>query len=179
MMGLIKSKVRILGGGLILLWQSDLYEAKSKKIIGDSELINPLTSYSKRTLTSSTSRKIRIMAVDDEEDILQVIKRSLELHDFVVDTYVNPKQALSEYRPNVYDLVILDIRMPGMDGFELYRKIRELDTKVKVCFLTAFETYRERFRESFPELEEVKCYIKKPISATELIRHIEKVLELH
>lgn len=138
-----------------------------------------LRSYSKRTVTSTKRRNIRIMVVDDEEDVLLIIKRALELHDFVVDTYVNPRLALSEYRQGVYDLVICDIRMPGMDGFELYRTIRSFDTKVKVCFLTAFETYSERFGEIFPELKDVECYIKKPISAVELIRHIENVLELH
>jgi DNA-binding response OmpR family regulator len=119
------------------------------------------------------------MAVDDEEDILQIIKRSLEMHHFVVDTYDDPKRALSEYRPNRYELLILDIRMPGLDGFELYRKIRDVDFKVKVCFLTAFETYRDRFRELFPELDEVKCYIKKPVNVADLIHHVENVLELH
>jgi DNA-binding response OmpR family regulator len=119
------------------------------------------------------------MAVDDEEDILQIIKRSLENEHFIVDTYDDPKRALSEYHPDSYELLILDIRMPGMDGFELYRKIRDVDSKVKVCFLTAFDTYRDRFRELFPELDEVKCYIKKPVSVAELIHHIENVLELH
>jgi DNA-binding response OmpR family regulator len=127
---------------------------------------------------TAASQKIRILAVDDEGDILEIIKRYLELNDFEVQTYTDPRRALAEYRPRVYDLVILDIRMPGMDGFELYKKIRDLDSKVKICFLSAFETYRERFRESFPELEEVKCYIKKPISATELVKRVQTVLEV-
>jgi len=141
-------------------------------------LANPIASHSKSTLTSSTSKKIRILAVDDEEDILLVVKRYLQLHDFEVNTFTSPQKALLNYKANYYDLVILDIRMPGMDGFELYRKIRQLDSKVKVCFLTAFETYRDRFRETFPELEEVKCYIKKPVSATQLVKHVQTVLEL-
>ena len=66
--------------------------------------------------------------------------------------------------------------MPGMDGFELYKKIRDIDDKVKVCFLTAFETYREDFRRLFPQLEEVKCYIKKPITSSELIKHVQGIL---
>jgi len=127
---------------------------------------------------TAASQKIRILAVDDEGDILEIIKRYLELNDFEVQTYTDPRRALAEYMPRVYDLVILDIRMPGMDGFELYKKIRDLDSKVKICFLSAFETYRERFRESFPELEEVKCYIKKPISATELVKRVQTVLEV-
>jgi len=132
-----------------------------------------------KRMVAASSRRIRIMAVDDEEDILIIIKRQLQLQDFDVDTYDNPARALSEYRPDRYDLVILDIRMPGMDGFELYRNIRNRDSKVKVCFLTAFETYRARFKELFPELDEVKCYIKKPVSAAELVNHVQKVLELN
>jgi DNA-binding response OmpR family regulator len=71
--------------------------------------------------------------------------------------------------------MILDIRMPGMNGFQLCQENRNLDNKVKVCFLTAFEDYREEFKALFPSLNEVKCYLKKPITIQELTRRLQDV----
>jgi two-component SAPR family response regulator len=68
--------------------------------------------------------------------------------------------------------MILDIRMPGMNGFQLYHKIRDIDDKVKVCFLTAFEEARGEFNSSFPFLEEIKCYLKKPITLHNLVKRL-------
>ena len=71
--------------------------------------------------------------------------------------------ALDSFKANpAYDLVISDLRMPKMNGFELYKKIKDIDNKIEVCFITAFEDYREEFKESFPELEEAKYFIRKP-----------------
>jgi two-component system catabolic regulation response regulator CreB/two-component system response regulator ChvI len=89
-----------------------------------------------------------------------------------VTTFNDPIEALSKFRPGLYDLMILDIRMPGMDGFQLYRKIRGLDSKVKVCFLTAFDESRKELRTSFPFLDEVKCYLKKPITVRDLVKRL-------
>jgi CheY-like chemotaxis protein len=75
-----------------------------------------------------------------------------------------------------YDLVILDIQMPGINGFELYRQIKKIDDKVKVCFLTASEMYYEEFRkELFPALDN-NCYIQKPIENEILIRRLNEIL---
>ena len=82
------------------------------------------------------------MIVDDEQDITTIFKIGLEKNEFIVDTFNDPLEALSNFRPRMYDLLILDIRMPGINGFQLYQKIRDLDNKVKVCFLTAFEDSR-------------------------------------
>jgi DNA-binding response OmpR family regulator len=88
-----------------------------------------------RLLTSVQAKKYRVMLVDDEQDITTIFKMGLENNQFVVTTFNDPVEALSEFRPGLYDLLILDIRMPGMNGFQLYRKIRDVDNKVKVCFL--------------------------------------------
>ena len=112
------------------------------------------------------------MIVDDEEDIATIFKIGLERNEFIVTTYNDPRKALSDFRPGMYDLLILDIRMPGMNGFELYQKIRDMDDKVKVCFLTAFEEYRMDFKKSFPSLDEVRCYLKKPITVSDLISRL-------
>ena len=90
----------------------------------------------------------RILLVDDEPDIIFTIKKILEENGFKVDSFNDPILALNYYKVNFYDLVILDIKLPNMDGFELYTKIREKDPKVKICFLTAITTFNEDFRKT-------------------------------
>lgn len=109
------------------------------------------------------------MIVDDEQDITTIFKIGLERNEFIVTTYNDPVEALSKFRPGMYDLLILDIRMPGMNGFELFQKIKDMDSKVKVCFLTAFEEYRPDFKKNFAALDEVKCFLRKPITVADLI----------
>jgi DNA-binding response OmpR family regulator len=125
-----------------------------------------------RLLTPVQAKKYRVMIVDDEQDITTIFKMGLENNQFIVTTFNDPVEAFSEFRPGLYDLLILDIRMPGMNGFQLYRKIRDVDNKVKVCFLTAFDESRGELRTSFPFLEEVKCYLKKPITVRELVKRL-------
>jgi DNA-binding response OmpR family regulator len=117
----------------------------------------------------------RILLVDDERDINTVVKKGLERVGFKVRTFNNPLDALSKFEAGSYDVALLDIRMPSMNGFELYKKLREIDSKIKVCFITAFEMYEEEFKKLFPSYE-VRCFIKKPIKLTDLIVEIEKIL---
>lgn len=118
------------------------------------------------------AKKYRVMIVDDEQDITTVFRLGLENNQFIVTTFNDPIEALSRFKPGLFDLLILDIRMPGMNGFQLYHKIRDIDNKVKVCFLTAFEEARGEFKSSFPFLEEVKCYLKKPITVQDLVKRL-------
>ena len=85
------------------------------------------------------------MLVDNEyeHDNNSIFTIGLQDVGFEVDAYYDPQLALSAFKPDYYDLLILDIRMPKMDGYELYDKIRKIDDKVKVCFLTASERYKE------------------------------------
>jgi DNA-binding response OmpR family regulator len=83
----------------------------------------------------------RILLIDDEPDITFTIKDILEDNGFQIDSFNDPILALNSYKSNFYDLVILDIKMPKMDGFELYNKIKEKDPKVKICFLTAIAMF--------------------------------------
>jgi two-component system, OmpR family, response regulator ChvI len=116
-------------------------------------------------------RKIRIFLVDDENDISLSYKTGLEHNGFLVDVFNDPVQALSSFRAGQYDLLILDIKMPKMNGFELYREIQKIDDKVKVCFITAFVTYYESLREIF-DMRNIQCIIKKPIEISTLTQRI-------
>jgi two-component SAPR family response regulator len=76
----------------------------------------------------------------------------------------------------MYDLLLLDIKMPGMNGFELYKRIMQIDDKTKVCFMTAFEEYYDEFRKTFPDLKDKECFIRKPIGMNDLIRSVKSHL---
>ena len=120
--------------------------------------------------------KKRVLVIDDEPDVISVFKMVLEMNGFGVDAYDNPLSALDNFKPNSYGLLLLDIRMPTMNGFELYKKLRTVDDKVKVCFITAYEDYHKEFKESFPELDEAKYFIRKPKAVEDLVNHVSAIL---
>jgi DNA-binding response OmpR family regulator len=92
--------------------------------------------------------KRRILVVDDQPDITLTTEVELEEEGlFDVDTFTDPELALSSFKPGIYHLVILDIVMPKMDGFELYERLKKVDPGINVCFLTASEMYHEEMRE--------------------------------
>jgi two-component system, OmpR family, response regulator ChvI len=130
----------------------------------------------KDTSHSHSNNPRKILIVDDEPDITSAFSMILEMNGFEVDTYNDPLLALSNFKPDLYGLVLLDIRMPKMNGFELYRKIKDMDNKMEVCFITAFEDYREEFKGSFPELEEAKYFIRKPKAIEDLVKHVATIL---
>src|SRR5215211_9395817 len=100
--------------------------------------------------TNNTSNSKRILLVDDETDVISLFKMVLEMNGFEVDAYTDPAAALSDFKANSYGLALLDIMMPTLNGFELYRKLKEIDNNIIACFITAFEDYRQEFKESFP-----------------------------
>ena len=122
----------------------------------------------------STQRKILI--VDDDFDLTSMFKMVLEMNGFEVDAYNDPLLALHEFKANSYGMALFDIRMPELNGFELYKKIQEKDNKIKVCFITAFEDYNDEFRHSFPELDETKCFVRKPKAVEDLVKHVATIL---
>jgi|ERR687892_2221207 DNA-binding response OmpR family regulator len=119
----------------------------------------------------------RIMVVDDESDLTLFFSMSLEYHGFKVEVFNNPGEALSNFKPDYYDLVVLDIKMPEMDGFELYNEIQEIDSKAKVCFLTASELYYEEFRKKEYNALDKNLFIRKPIANEELVKEISRLIE--
>jgi DNA-binding response OmpR family regulator len=96
-------------------------------------------------------RRRRILIVDDEPDITSSFKEALRDHGFEqVETANNPLLALKNFKEGSYDLLVIDIVMPEMDGFSLYEEVRKIDNKVKVCFITAFEINYQALRDVFP-----------------------------
>ncbi|MFL6423355.1 MAG: response regulator transcription factor [Nitrososphaeraceae archaeon] len=89
---------------------------------------------------NNTNHIYKILVVDDERDITSVVVKGLKSNGFEVDSYNNPILALEKFRVDVYDLLIIDIKMQKMNGFELYKKMKEIDNKVKVCFLLQLST---------------------------------------
>jgi CheY-like chemotaxis protein len=119
-----------------------------------------------------------VLVVDDEPDLNLVIKTVLEDNGFKVDSFTDPLLALENFKgeAEMYDLIILDVRMPDMNGFELYKEIKKIDDKVKICFLTAGEMDYEQFgKELFPALDE-NCFIQKPIQNETLIKRLNRII---
>jgi DNA-binding response OmpR family regulator len=119
----------------------------------------------------------KILIVDDEPDLTQVSTLALEYHGFKVDSFNDPQEALSKYAPGLYDLVILDVKMPKMSGFELYHEIKKKDNNANVCFLTASELYYEEFRKRKYCALDKNLFIRKPIENEELVKEINKMIK--
>jgi DNA-binding response OmpR family regulator len=118
----------------------------------------------------------KIMVVDDESDVTVFYRITLEYYGFVVDTFNEPKEALLDFKSGYYDLVILDIKMPDISGFELYKEMKEKDPTVKACFLTASDLYHEKFRNKEYSTLDKELFILKPIENRELIEKIKQLI---
>jgi DNA-binding response OmpR family regulator len=123
----------------------------------------------------------RIMVVDDEKDILRIIKRDLEVtNEFQVETFSSAIEALKAFKTHdlgYYDAIITDIRMPKMNGFELYRQVKEFSPNTKIAFITAFEINKDEFNKVLPSIE-VKDFIIKPIDMDDLILKIKSMISI-
>jgi DNA-binding response OmpR family regulator len=119
----------------------------------------------------------RILIVDDEPDVNLALRIVLEDNNFIVDSFNDPLRALENFKADMYDLAILDIKMPKKDGFEVYKEILKIDNRVKVCFLTAGDINYRSLKETFPTLDENQ-FIRKPIENIELIKQIHKIINV-
>ena len=120
----------------------------------------------------------RILLVDDESDVTMVLTFALEDYGFEVESYNDPLVALSNFKPNYYDLAILDIKMPEMNGFELLREIRKEDENLRICFLTALTELKDHMSD-INELSPAFVkdgIIRKPISNEDLLNNINRIL---
>jgi two-component system, OmpR family, response regulator ChvI len=126
----------------------------------------------------NNNTKKRILLVDDEPDITFSFNIGLEDYGFVVDSFNDPLLALSSFKVGLYTMAILDIKMPKMNGFELGDKIRKLDDKIKISFMSAFDIPEENLKTTAPTLyEEKPLIIRKPISLDDLVSRIKEKLE--
>ena len=152
-------------------FKKDLYEEANGKYL-------PSLTNKSRTNTK------RILIVDDEPDITLCFKMTLEDNGFKeqVDAYNDPSMALSAFSPGSYALLLLDIAMPTINGLALYEKIRKIDSKIKVLFITAFDLDYEVLKRLYPQHEDViptilenseGCFIKKPIDTDDLVRRVK------
>ena len=118
--------------------------------------------------------KKKILIIDDEVDLTFTFKVGLEDTGlFTVDTLNDPQDMLFNFKPSMYDLLLIDMRMPQMSGYELYKEIRKIDAKIKVIFLTASPF--EVLQEVFPTFDK-NYYILKPVEIVELIKRINDII---
>ena len=124
----------------------------------------------------------RILIVDDDTDVTMTFKVGIEDINndankrIEVYTSNNPVVALSEFKPNFYDLLLVDINLPHMNGFELCEKILAIDINVNVCFMSSGEINREALREIYPGVS-LGCFIRKPVTIDYLVRRIRSELD--
>ena len=146
---------------------------------------NPLQEdHSTTTSEKQSSFTKRILVVDDDPDITFTFKKAFEEANriggnkisFQVNTNNDPLTALSEFKPDYYDLMLIEINMPEMNGFEFCLKALELDTNPRVCFMSSGLINQEALREQYPSLS-IGCFINKPVTMENLIRRVKAELE--
>lgn len=112
--------------------------------------------------------------VDDDPNITFTFKLILEKSGYQVDAYNDSSKAASDFKPGSYSLALIDIRMPKMNGFELYREIRKKESEVKVCFVTAFEISKDEVGN--PTADGSVVFLRKPVGREELLDKIQKMV---
>ena len=121
--------------------------------------------------------KPSILLIDDENDIVVTLKKGLEMKGFEVDAFDASPQALQQFKPYRYDVVITEISMPILNGFEVYKLIRKQDEKVRIFFMTAFEVIEQEVKLAFPNIPP-KSFITKTITIEKLVTLIESPREV-
>jgi DNA-binding response OmpR family regulator len=122
--------------------------------------------------------KRKILIVDDEPDVGQTLKMILEQYGFDVDCFTDPRKVLENFRPDFYALIILDIKMPEVNGFELYHKLKSKDANIKTIFLTALshvEDYSTPSNKVYPIMGE-RHFVKKPVDNRDLLEQVYSIL---
>jgi DNA-binding response OmpR family regulator len=152
----------------------------TKGDIYEHTFLSELAGTQKESVNIATVEEKRlskvVLIVDDDPDMTSVFGLGLQDEGFEVYTFNDPLVALSQFRPNFYDLLLVDINMPKMNGIDLSRRLLELDSNVKICFITAGEANIEVLRELYPT-RGIGCFIKKPVTMDQLVRRVKAELE--
>ena len=156
---------------------------QQKSIISCESQLKSKEGYRKKIKAesnNSSAKRQNIMIVDDEDDINLLFTMLLCDEGYNVEAFTDPDIAIMKFEDGFYDLLIVDILMPKMNGFELYERLRQFDNEVKVCFLTAGEINYEQFKKaaSFPEITTEDCFIKIPIENNVLIKKVKNILSI-
>jgi DNA-binding NtrC family response regulator len=122
------------------------------------------------------SENKHILAVDDDSDIVTMLEQALQIHGFKVSGFTDPVVGLEHFKANCKDyvMVLSDIRMPGINGYELIRKAKEIDKQVKVVLMSAFEINDGEFHNMLPDIK-VDAFLQKPFHIQQLNEVIEKI----
>ena len=141
---------------------------------------NLLAEDMRRDDVTKAGHSHKILVVDDEQDIVFTLKTILTEAGFSVDAFTNPSVAFEMFRPEKYQLIILDIRMPGLNGFELYMKLLEQDNSIKVLFLTAVNEFSmyAKFKNSVSPMSGKRYYLQKPVDLTKLLQRVDDMVRL-
>jgi two-component system response regulator ChvI len=115
------------------------------------------------------------MIIDDDEDITNLFALFLESNGYIVNAYTDPVEAINNFRKNSHDLIILDLKMPNMDGMTLYHKIKEIDTNIIICLTTADINYIEDLRKDITDIDKIILY--KPVLLKDLKNKIDSLLQ--
>ena len=128
-------------------------------------------------VTNEDKKKNRIMIVDDDPDICMTLSEVFKDNGFAADSFTDPHLALNSFVAGLYDLLLLDIKMSEMDGFELYHKMKKVDDRAKACFLTAADVrYGMLGEEKVLFALDKELFLQKPIESAKLISEIRKLL---
>jgi DNA-binding response OmpR family regulator len=165
--------LRVLHLLLGCLWNVDTNKEKNTKLqVKEKNIGCKIMRYHVRT---------RILIIDDEPDITLAFRKALRDKGFEqVKTINDPTFALKNFKAGSFDLLIIDIVMPEMDGFDLYEEIRKIDNKVRVCFITAFEINYQALRAIFPTAtttDDLGCFIRKPVDIDDLVKRINAEIQ--
>jgi CheY-like chemotaxis protein len=153
-------------------------DQKSRVSKGNSGLDSHADDLRKHRFAEQDSPSLKILVVDDEQDIVFTVKTFLTEAGFSVDSFTDPLSAFEMFRPRIYEIIILDIRMPELNGFELYLKLLEKDSSIKVIFLTAvseFSTYAN-FKDEVSPASGKRHYLQKPVDFAELLQRVDDML---
>jgi DNA-binding response OmpR family regulator len=124
-----------------------------------------------------TSKRARVLIIDDEQDITNLLASALRGKDIEVTVYNDSEAALKEFKASQYDLALVDIRMPGINGLELVKSLKSIDRKIITCFLSAFEIHRIDFLKNGLDPDSFNCHIKKPVLLTDFVEKVTRILE--